>query len=219
MALFKVENMPTLPDVKHHIHFIHQTPLLRRAKILWILSITIAICGAIPAYALLNNQAETGTFGILSITNTLTTLCMVFTFFYLSKLALRKRLFVLYAFNFATSVFITLIDYIKIPSPVYELCVLCTAVIVCYLAWHLAKELSFITNDRLFFFGAKIGFVGFLLLIISTAMLALNDNMFVILISLSSLGIMLWGAICFLIGILRLRLIIAYGEDSQNPLK
>lgn len=219
MALFKVENMPTLPDIKHQIHFIHQTPLLRRAKILWILSIVIAICGAIPAYALLNNQSETGTFGILSITNTLATLCMVFTFFYLSKLSLRKRLFMLYVFNFITSAFITLIDYIKFPSPVYELCVLCAAVIVCYLAWHLAKELSFITNDRLFFFGTKIGFVGFLLLIISTAMLALNDNMFVILISLSSLGIMLWGAICFLIGILRLRLIIAYGEDSQNPLK
>ncbi len=219
MALFKVENMPTLPDVKHHIHFIHQTPLLRRAKILWILSIIIAICGAIPAYALLNNQAQNGILNILSITNTLATLCIAFAFFYLSKLSLRKRLFVLYAFNFATSAFITLVDYIKIPSPVYELCVLCTAVIVCYLAWQLAKELSFITNDRLFFFGTKIGFVGFLLLIISTAMLALNDNMFVILISLSSLGIMLWGAICFLIGILRLRLIIAYGEDSQNPLK
>lgn len=219
MALFKVENMPTLPDIKHQIHFIHQTPLLRRAKILWILSIVIAICGAIPAYALLNNQSETGTFGILSITNTLATLCMVFTFFYLSKLSLRKRLFVLYAFNFATSAFITLIDYIKFPSPVYELCVLCAAVIVCYLAWHLAKELSFITNDRLFFFGAKIGFVGFLLLIISTAMLSFSDNMLVAVISLGTLAVMLWGAICFLIGIFRLRLIVAYGEDSQNPLK
>ncbi len=219
MALFKVENMPTLPDVKHHIHFIHQTPLLRRAKILWILSIVVAICGAIPAYTLLNNQAGAGTFGILSITNTLATLCMVFTFFYLSKLALRKRLFVLYAFNFATSAFITLIGYLKIPSPAYELCVISIAVIVCYLAWQIAKELSFITNDHLFFFGAKVGFVGFLLLIISTIMLSFSDNMLVAVISLGTLAVMLWGAICFLIGIFRLRLIVAYGEDSQNPLK
>lgn len=217
MALFKVENMPTLLDIKHQIHFIHQTPLLRRAKILWILSIVIAICGAIPAYALLNNQTKA--LGILSIANTLATLCIAFTFFYLSRFALRKRLFMLYVFNFATSAFITLIDYIKIPSPVYELCVLCAAVIVCYLAWQIARELSFITNDHLFFFGAKVGFVGFFLLIISTAMLGLSDNMLVVLISLGSLVVMLWGGICFLIGIFRLRLIIAYGEDSQNPLK
>ena len=176
-------------------------------------------CGAIPAYTLLNNQAGAGTFGILSITNTLATLCMVFTFFYLSKLALRKRLFVLYAFNFATSAFITLIGYLKIPSPAYELCVISIAVIVCYLAWQIAKELSFITNDHLFFFGAKVGFVGFLLLIISTIMLSFSDNMLVAVISLGTLAVMLWGAICFLIGIFRLRLIVAYGEDSQNPLK
>lgn len=219
MALFKVENIPTLLDVKHHIHFIHQTPLLRRAKILWILSIVIAICGAIPAYALLNNQAQNGILNILSITNTLTTLCIAFAFFYLSKLSLRKRLFMLYVFNFATSAFITLIDYIKIPSPAYELCVISIAVIVCYLAWQIAKELSFITNDHLFFFGAKVGFVGFFLSIISTAMFAISDNMLVAVISLGTLAVMLWGAICFLIGIFRLRLIVAYGEDSQNPLK
>ena len=211
--------MPALPDIKHHIHFIHQTPLLRRAKILWILSIVIAICGAIPAYALLNNQAQNGILSILSITSTLTTLCIAFAFFYLSKLSLRKRLFVLYMFNFATSAFITLIDYIKIPSPAYELCALCVAVIVCYLAWQIAKELSFITNDHLFFFGTKVGFVGFFLLIISTIMLSFSDNMLVAVISLGTLAVMLWGAICFLIGIFRLRLIVAYGEDSQNPLK
>lgn len=209
--------MPTLPDIKHQIHFIHQTPLLRRAKILWILSIVIAICGAVSAYALLSNQARI--LSILNITNTLTTLCIALTFFYLSKLSLRKRLFMLYVFNFIASAFVTLIDYAKLASPMYEFCVLCAAVIICYLTWQIAKELSFITNDHLFFFGAKVGFVGFFLLTISTTILALSESVLAVIISLGLLIVMLWGAICFLIGIFRLRLIIAYGEDSQNPLK
>ena len=242
MALFEV-NMPPIPD-NIPIHTIEHTPLLKRAKLLWIGALILAVINVYIVVSSMNML----TGEIPAMSNTLSTIigfcgtiCILFCFFYLCKLARRKRLLKLYAIQLVIGIiagifqlFIpefnnssTSTDIIAITSSFSAYMIFCSiaAPIVVYILWELGKELSFITNEKTFFKATKIMVVGLLVFLISsvgflvTARLQ-NENVALFFgILVMGFGVMVvYGIILYLIGIFKIRVIVQYGEDAQNTI-
>lgn len=221
MTLFEVK-LPPLPRDKP-IYEISTTPLLKRAKTLWIASLCISILAGIllfMEYASAIDQTR----HVFLIVQFFATLCTIFAFYYLSKLSRRIRLFKLYALNFGITLILVIFQ-----SYLYFVLHAIVLPITLYLMWQIGKELSFISNDSYYFKGTKIIIIS---LIVAMAGMGIGlllglggfQNEFVLdmFVSVSACILLvgcLAGGILFLIAMLRLRLIIAYGEESKNPLK
>lgn len=244
MALFEV-NMPPIPD-NVQIHSIEHTPLLKRAKLLWIGTLILAVINVyivVSSMNLLTNELPDYVKTLSTILGFCGTICILFCFFYLCKLARRKRLLKLYAIQLVIGIIATIfqsfvpelnsssalisadITHFSSSFSIYMIfCFIATPIII-YVLWELSKELSFIANEKNFFKATKIMIVGLLVFLVSSVGFAVaaalqNENVALFFgILFIGFGVMImYGIILYLIGIFKMRVIVQYGEDAQNTI-
>lgn len=241
MSLFRV-NMPPIPN-NVQIHSITDTPTLKRAKYLMIAPIFLNIISILIVTSTMSIDPITREVEI-SPTNTIIVnilgfcciICMFLSYFYLSKLSLRRRIFNLYLAYFG----ILLIIYgFALLAPtrgvIAAFVFLIACIICCYILWQMSKELSFILNEPYFFKGVKLTLIGGILVGLTSFIIAfiyaiaLGDldtlstfaNIILLITALTFFAaciVALVGTIFYLIGIFKINQVIAYGEQTPNPI-
>lgn len=227
--------MPTLSgDV--YVHDISNTPAIKYAKILLIIPLIAVI---ISMFSDASNKL------LFVVLQTISVLCLFFAYFYFSKLSLRRRVFNLYVVYFLVSIPSLISTYIiDIPEAALESpeelanlvinfgtpAIMCASMYVfvlmivsIYTAWHIFKELSFITNQPYFFKSAKMLMLTIMLTfvgaILAVCLIPIHDEIggmiFVITMILALVGIVLW-LVYYVIAIFKIRQIVSYGEAAQN---
>lgn len=240
MSLFSV-NLPPLPD-DVPVYRIEDTPLLKRAKNLYLFTFLLAIIGNVLLQIMLMNNNSVESFLFISYaTNFVCVLSLFLTFFYLCKLSLRKILFKLYIVVFGISFVASVLGWFlgidtksilenpEISSSssfqIYMFLVLIMLVIDYVLMFKIAKEQSFILHQEGFLKGAKIILWSFAVMGLSVFLLfwglasasngiTLIASVMVIAASIATLV----GCAYYLIAVFKINLIIAYGEQTPNPL-
>ncbi|TLD97639.1 hypothetical protein LS71_002535 [Helicobacter jaachi] len=243
MALFQV-NMPPLPENQFPIHYIHNTPTLRKAKRLWIASFIIMLIGMFAigamygAFATMDmyDYTELKTPDMLGyIINFISTICMFFAYFYISKLALRARLFKLciaqLVFSLIGTLCLSLVDTPYEPVGAQDwfvglFCLIALPVLI-YIFYQMNRELSFITDEKWFLKSTKMMLFGLVLLLIigvGAIILATSvgaSSVIAVILSLAFTATLIFifvAIVMYIVAIFKLRLVIAYGQNVPNPL-
>ena len=239
MSLFRV-NMPPIPD-DVQIHNIADTPTLKRAKYLMIIPIFLKIISFLIVVSTMSINPVTQEVEI-SPTNTIIInilgfcciICMFLSYFYLSKLSLRRRIFNLYLAYFGIILLMGVVAaFANIIGNFILLVVFIGCIIICYILWQMGKELSFILNSPYFFKGIKLALIGgiivgitsFIIAVIYAAVLGNLDArspfaniilLITVLIFFAACITALAGSIFYLIGIFKINQVITYGEQTPN---
>lgn len=240
MSLFSV-NLPPLPD-NIPIHRIEETPLLKLAKNLYLFTFLLAIIGNMLLQVMVMNNGSLETFLYINyIFNFVCILSLFFSFFCLCKLSLRKTLFKLYMIVFGISFAVNVLGWFLGIDPkailedqqiilsssfeAYMFLVFIMLVIDCVLMWKIGKEQSFILHQEGFFKGTKIIMwslvaMGLSLFLLSWGFLSSSEATILIasVIILATSIAMLIGCAIYLVAVFKINLIIAYGEQTPNPL-
>ncbi|MCX2716454.1 hypothetical protein OQH61_01705 [Helicobacter sp. MIT 21-1697] len=244
MSLFRV-NMPPIPD-NIPIHTIEHTPLLKRAKWLQIIPILISLIllsivifmGTQSAEELIMlSSTATIAINILSFCNII---CIFFSYYLLSKLSLRRRLFNLYLAYFGLILFIVFLAFVlnflggssSFNNTISAIIMCIIYIVLIYIYWQISKELSFILNEPLFFKGFKLALFGTIIVGITTfialfiyaaysgsSSLPASTN-FILIIDAIILFIgailAIFGSVFYIIGIFKIKEVIAWGEQTPN---
>lgn len=241
-SLFSV-NLPPLPD-NVNIHYIENTPLLKRVKNLYIFGFFFGIIGSLfIQFTLTKNLEDFENSLIISyVFYFLCILIYVFCFFILSKLSLRMALLKYYAIVIGISLAINVISFLfldidpqkMLNNPeymfsssfqTYMIVALVAFIIDCILMWKLCKEQSFILHQEGFFKGAKMIIWGIVILVIAVfiALLAFAIDLvalsiIALILLLLACILMIVGCVIYIIAMFKINLVIAYGEQTPNPL-
>ena len=145
MSLFRV-NMPPIPD-DVQIHNIADTPTLKRAKYLMIIPIFLKIISFLIVVSTMSINPVTQEVEI-SPTNTIIInilgfcciICMFLSYFYLSKLSLRRRIFNLYLAYFGIILLMGVVAaFANIIGNFILLVVFIGCIIICYILWQMEE--------------------------------------------------------------------------------
>lgn len=246
MALFSVD-MPPIADSKP-LHLL-SNPILKRAKLLLISALVLHILAVFIVATIIFSATqkavqspmefvESGAQGIDSLAqigNVLSFLAFImmsFSFFYLSKLAMRMRLFKLFVAGFVIGLVFNFSRFLLLGAEsasiwvmVYGVCAGIVCVIMFYIMWECGRELSFISNEAYFFLSAKCITIGTLIAIFGAIAAVIgvdnvNSILQVIGILVAFAGILM-SVVGFIIGtiaIFKLKMIVVYGDSAKNPI-